>query len=105
MSPGITVLTIVVGYFVVAWVVAFWMGITGDDDDDMVYLCATLWPMYFIAMTVYHLGVFFMWVGTKLPALSKLFNGVILLFLPCKLGLKIREWWRERKVKCRQDGQ
>jgi hypothetical protein len=27
----------------------------------------------------------------------KMWNGFILLFLPCKLGLKIREWWRERK--------
>ena len=97
MSPGIAALTIVGGYLVVAWGIAFWMGITGDDEDDMVYLCATLWPMYLIAMTVYHLGEFFVWVGPKLPSLSKLFNGIILLFLPCKLGLKIREWRQHKK--------
>lgn len=99
MSPGMAVLTIVGVYFAVAWGIAFWMGITGDDDDDMVYLCATLWPMYLIAMTVYHIGEGFAWVGKKLPSVSKMWNGFILLFLPCKLGLNIREWWRERKKK------
>lgn len=97
MSPGITALTIVGVYFVVAWGIAFWMGITGDDDDDMVYLCSTLWPIYLIAMSIYHLGEFFQGVGKKLPSVRKMWNGFILLFLPCKLGLKIREWWRERK--------
>lgn len=97
MSVGMIVLTIVGVYIAVAWITAFWMGITGDDDDDMVYLCATLWPMYFITMTIYHLGEFFVWIGTKLPSVRKMWNGFSLLFLPCRFGSKIREWWQERK--------
>jgi hypothetical protein len=97
MSPGIAVLTIVGVYFAVAWGIAFWMGITGDDDDDMVYLCATLWPMYLIAMTIYHLGEFFKRVGKKLPSVKKLWNCFVLLLLPCRFGCKIRNWWKERK--------
>ena len=99
MSPGIACLTIVVGYLAVAWGIAFWMGITGDDDDDIVYLCATLWPMYLIAMTIYHLGEFFKGVGKKLPSVRKMWNGFILLFLPCRLGSKIREWRDNKKRK------
>ena len=97
MSPGIACLTIVGCYFVVAWGIAFWMGITGDDDDDMVYLCSTLWPMYLIAMAIYHLGEFFQWVGKKLPSVRKMWNGFILLFLPCRFGSKIREWWSNKR--------
>ena len=97
MSVGMAVFTIIGFYIAVAWITAFYMGIIGDDDDDMVYLCATLWPIYFVAMTSYHLSEFFMWVGKKLPSVRKIWNGFILLFMPCKLGLKIREWWQERK--------
>ena len=99
MDPGIAALTIFGAYILIAWGIAFWMGITGDDDEDMVYWCAVLWPMYIVAMTLYHIGEGFSWVGKKLPSVRKMWNGFILLFLPCKLGLKIREWRQ-----CKKDG-
>ena len=97
MSPGIAALTIVGVYILVAWGIAFWMGITGDDDEDMVYWCAVLWPMYLVATTICHLGEFFQGVGKKLPSVRKMWNGFILLFLPCRFGSKIREWWNNRR--------
>ena len=97
MSVGMAVFTIIGFYIAVAWVTAFWMGITGDDDPDLVYLCSVLWPLYFVAVSINYLGEFFRWVGKKLPSVRKMWNGFILLFLPCRLGLKIREWWRVRK--------
>lgn len=97
MSPGIAVLTIIGVYILIAWITAFWMGITGDDDEDIVYVCAMLWPMYIAAMTLYHIGEGFAWVGKKLPSVRKMWNGFMLLFLPCRFGSKIREWWYNKR--------
>ena len=96
MSPGMAVLAIIGGYLVVAWGIAFLMGITGDNDEEMVYWCAVLWPMYIVATSLCHLGEFFAWLGTKSPCMKKLWNRFILLFLPCRLGCKIREWRQQK---------
>ena len=103
-------LIFILGYALCAWLTAFWIG-TSDpmnqsgEIDEFEMLMIILWPLCAMYMLVFGIGRFFAWLWSFVPGkpkVEKTLGKMSLIFKPCVLGVRYREWKRTKEYERRK---